>query len=90
MRAKDAGKQEMVTMKEAVIYRINRLCQIHGLSIYELAKVSGVSQSTLNEIMQGRSENPRINTFKKISSGFGIKLQEFFDDPVFEHIEGID
>lgn len=87
---KENGKEEMYTMVQAVIHRINTLCEQHDMSIYELSKLSGITQSTLNEIMQGRSERPRIDTIKKVSFGFGIKLTEFFNDPVFENIEGVD
>lgn len=84
------GKEEMYTMVKAVVHRINTLCEEHDMSIYELSKLSGITQSTLNEIMQERSERPRIDTIKKIAFGFGMNLTEFFDDPVFERIEGVD
>lgn len=84
------GKDEMVSMVQAVVHRINTLCERYDMSIYELAKLSGITQSTLNEIMQGRSERPRIDTIKKIAFGFGMQLPEFFDDPIFERIEGVD
>jgi transcriptional regulator with XRE-family HTH domain len=86
----DVRKDEWHTMVTAVVHRINALCEQKDMSIYELAKLSGVSQSTLNEIMQGRSERPRIDTIKKIAFGFSINLHEFFDDPVFDKIVGVD
>lgn len=83
------GKEEQLTMVEAVVYRINDLCKQHDMSIYELAKLSGVTQSTINEIMQGRSLRPRIDTLAKIASGFGLKIAEFLDSPVFDNIKDI-
>lgn len=82
-------KEEMLPMIDAIIYRINFLCDKNDMSIYELAKLSGLSQSTLNEIMQRRSTKPRFNTLSKIAFGLGMDLKEFFDDPVFERIKGI-
>ncbi|NCU19113.1 helix-turn-helix transcriptional regulator [Pallidibacillus pasinlerensis] len=78
------------TMVQAIIHRINHLCNEYDMSIYELSKLSGVNQSTLNEIMQERSKKPRIDTMKKIAFGFGMRLPEFFDDPVFDRIKGVD
>lgn len=78
---------EMVTMAEAVIKRIHDLCEEKDMSIYKLSRLSNVSQSTLNEIMQGRSEHPRVNTLKNIAHGFGLKgVREFFDDDIFDEV----
>lgn len=89
-KASSIRMDEWFTMDQAVVHRINYLCELKNMSIYELAKLSGVSQSTLNEIMQGRSERPRIDTIKKVAFGFGMKLTEFLDDPIFERIKGVD
>ena len=35
----------------------------------------------------GRSKNPKILTIARISNGFGLKLKDFFDDPVFDDID---
>lgn len=76
----------MLTITEAVIIRINNLCKEKKMTLLELAERSGVRQSTINEIMQGRSKHPRVNTLNKIAQGFGMSLSEFFDDEVFQQI----
>lgn len=87
---KEKEKDGMLTMIDAIVYRINSLCEENNMSIYELSYLSGVSQSTLNEIMQGRSSRPRIDTVNKIAyNGFGINITEFFNDPIFDHIKGV-
>lgn len=58
---------------------LRNICEKERISIYELAKKTNITQSTLNEIKQGRSKNPRINTFIKIADGFGISLSELFN-----------
>lgn len=88
---KNEGKnEEMYTIYEAVIHRINKLCEERDMSIYELALLSDVPQSTLNELMQGRTLRPRVDTIKKICYGLNITMIEFFSDPVFQKIEGLD
>lgn len=76
-----------VSQIQAIVYRIDKLRERQKMSIYELSIKAGIAQSTINEIMQGRSENPRIATLRKIASGFGMSLNEFFNDPIFEYID---
>lgn len=61
------------------VTHIRRLCRQRGLSINKLAQMSGVNQSTLNNIMQGVSKNPRILTLHKIANAFNMTLAEFLD-----------
>lgn len=76
----------MVTMQEAFITRIRYLCEKKGITIMRLAELSHVSQSTLNELMQGRSKHPRLITLQKIANGLGMTLSEFFDDEIFDQV----
>ena len=69
---------------EAVTTRIQQLLKERGWTTNELIKRSGVKQSTISEIMAGRSKFPRISTIKKISQGFGMTLSEFFNHKMFE------
>lgn len=75
------GKE--ITTAEAVIFRINQLCEEQQINILSLSQLAKVSQSTINEIMQGRSKHPRIITIRKIANGLGMTLAEFFDDDIF-------
>lgn len=76
-----------VSMSQAIVYRITKLCEEKEMSIYRLAKDSGINQSALNEIMQGRSKDPRIKTIGKIAKGFNMNLSSFFNDSIFKHID---
>jgi transcriptional regulator with XRE-family HTH domain len=80
----------MVTMAEATIIRIKDLCEKRHITIMKMAEISNVSQSTINEIMQGRSKHPRIITLKKIANGLGVSLSEFFDHEIFDQISNLD
>lgn len=46
---------------------------------YELAKQSGLSQSTISSIFASK-ECPKLKTLEKICKAFNIGLSEFFDD----------
>ena len=61
------------------IHRIQSLCNQRGISINRLASMSDVSQSTLNNIMQGVTTNPRIKTLHKLAIAFNMTLAEFLN-----------
>ncbi len=59
--------------------RIKQLCKQRGFSIYRLAAMSGVKQSTLDNIVRGLSKNPKARTLHKIALAFNMTLAEFLD-----------
>ena len=71
----------------AVKNRLIKLCEMHRITINQLATISGVSPSTLKNILYGRSENPGVVTIKKLCDGLGITLGEFFSTPEFDALE---
>ena len=73
-----------MNLRAAVIKRIDNLLFEKGWKTSELIRRSGVHQTTLSELRQGRTKNPQIDTLDKIATGFGLTLSEFFKDEVFE------
>lgn len=71
----------------AVRLRILNLCNEHGITVNKLSTVSGITQSTLNNIVSGRNNSTTISTIKKICDGLDITLIEFFSDELFEDLE---
>ena len=76
-----------MTLKEAIIQRILNLCGEHGLSVNKLSTVCGMTQSTLNNIVNGRNKSTTTSTIKKICDGLDITLGEFFSTPEFDALE---
>ena len=68
-------------MEYADIYvqRIRELCKERGIAINKLATMSDVKQSTLDNIVQGNTKNPRVKTLHKIALAFNMTLSEFLD-----------
>ena len=64
---------------ELYIWRIRSLCNERGIAINKLATMSGVSQSTIDNIVRGITENPRIKTLHKIALAFNMTVCEFLD-----------
>lgn len=72
---------------EAVRMRILELCEARGMTVNKLATVSGVTQSTLNNIVSGRNNSTTIATLKKLCDGLEISIIEFFSSELFHELE---
>lgn len=64
---------------ELYVKRIRALCKERGIAINKLAVMSGVKQSTLDNIVRGLTKNPRVKTLHKIALAFSMTLAEFLD-----------
>ena len=71
----------------AVRQRILDLCAQRGITVNRLATLSGVTQSTVNNIVSGRHHSATVATDKKLCDGLDITLRDFFDASVFESLE---
>ena len=63
---------------QAVRERIAELCEEKHITINKLANISGITQSTLNNIMSGRNNSTTISTIQKICDGLENTVTEFF------------
>ena len=62
---------------EAVRERIIELCRENDISINKLCTMSGVTQSTVNNIVSGRNNSATVSTIKKLCDGLGISIEDF-------------
>ncbi len=76
-----------VSLKEAFRNRIFELCRENNISINKLSTICGITQSTLNSIINTGSNDPKLSTVKKICDGLEITLAQFFDTPDFNNLE---
>ncbi|MBD9208829.1 MAG: XRE family transcriptional regulator [Clostridiales bacterium] len=72
---------------EAVRKRILELCDERGITLNKLATICGITQSTLNNIINGRNNSVTIATIKKICDGLNISVIEFFSSDAFDSME---
>lgn len=72
---------------EAVKLRILELCAQRELSINKLCTISGITQSTVNNIVSGRNNSVTVSTIKKLCDGLDITIQDFFDSELFNGLE---
>jgi len=72
---------------EAVKERILELCREHDISVNKLSSMSGVTQSTVNNIVSGRNNSATVSTIKKLCDGLGITIEDFFNSELFRGLE---
>lgn len=76
-----------MTIGEACKMRIEQLCIERNITLNKLAIISGITQSTLNNIISGRNKSTTVSTIKKICDGLEISVLEFFSAEVFNDLE---
>ena len=76
-----------MTVGEAVRERILELCQERNISVNKLCAISGVTQSTVNNIISGRNNSATVTTVKKLCDGLDITVEDFFSSPLFRDLE---
>lgn len=76
-----------MNISEAVSERILELCRDNGITVNKLSTISGVTQSTVNDIVNRRSKNIGIVTIKKLCDGLNISITDFFNTSTFSRLE---
>lgn len=76
-----------MNISQAVVKRVEGLCRERNLTINALSNLSGVTQSTVNDIVSGTTYNTGIVTIKKLCDGLGISVRDFFDCDLFTSLE---
>ncbi|MBQ7661676.1 MAG: helix-turn-helix transcriptional regulator [Clostridia bacterium] len=74
-------------LRSAIKERILGLCTERNITINKLCIISGITQSTVNNIINSGSNNPTVSTVKKLCDGMDITLAEFFDSPIFNELD---
>ncbi len=76
-----------MTIGDACRLRIRDLCRERKITVNKLAILSGVTQSTLSNLMGGRNNSVTISTLKKICDGLEITIVDFFSSDIFSNLE---
>ena len=70
-----------MTYSDVIILRLARLCEEQNITINKLATLSGITQSTVENIMSGKTKNPKLKTLHKLAIGLGMTVSELLDFP---------
>lgn len=70
-----------MTYSQAITKRILSLCEERDITVNKLATLSGIKQSTLENIVKGNTQSPGLKTLHRISLGLNITISELLDFP---------
>ena len=76
-----------MTISTAVSKRIDEFLYSRNISLYKLAKDSGVPVSTLQNLFRGNTKSPTLAIIYKICIGLNVTIFEFLDSPLFSQSE---
>lgn len=67
--------------------RLNTFIKTRNITINRLAVLSNLSQSSLNNLYDGSTKSPKLNTIRQICKGLDISVHDFFNFPPYNEIE---
>ena len=70
-----------MTYSEAFVARLSELIEQRGITINRLATLSGITQSTVENLFAGKTNNPKLKTICKLAAGLDMTVSELFDFP---------
>lgn len=70
-------------VNRAVALRISQLLKEKNITQYRLAMNSGLTHSTLKNIIHETVKDNLLSTIILIASGFNMTVSEFLDSPLF-------
>ncbi|HIR53840.1 MAG TPA: helix-turn-helix transcriptional regulator [Candidatus Onthovicinus excrementipullorum] len=68
-----------MTYSDAIIKRLTEICAERHITINRLATLSGITQSTIEDLMAGKTKNPKLITLHKIAIGLNMTVAELLD-----------
>ena len=76
-----------MSVKDAVAERFIAICKERGISVNELAVLSGVTPSTVYSMLDRRRRDVSVVTVKKLCDGLEMSLGDFFSADEFDALE---
>ncbi|MDL2234979.1 helix-turn-helix domain-containing protein [Christensenellaceae bacterium OttesenSCG-928-L17] len=73
-------------IKDAIVERVRGICKERNISYTELARLSGITPSTVYSMLQPERRDISAVTVKKLCDGLEISITEFFDSSLFRNL----
>ena len=70
-----------MTYSDAIVLRLRQLCKQRNITVNKLATLSGITQSTVENLMAGKTRNPKLKTLHKLAVGLDMTVSELLDFP---------
>lgn len=70
-----------MTYSDVIIFRLTQLCEERNITANKLATLSGITQSTVENILSGKTKNPKLKTLHKLAIGLDMTVSQLLDFP---------
>lgn len=70
-----------MTYSDVIVKRLNDLCNEREITINKLSTLSGITQSTVENIISGKTKNPKLKTLHKLAVGLDMTVSELLNFP---------
>ncbi len=70
-----------MTYSDAIIKRLTQLCTDKNITVNKLATLSGITQSTVDNLIKGKTKNPKLKTLHKLAVGLDMTVSELLNFP---------
>lgn len=71
----------MVTYADAISKRLLEICRERNITVNQLSTLSGISHTTIHDLVTGKSKNVKLKTLHKIAVGLNMTVSQLLDFP---------
>ncbi|HCC00555.1 MAG TPA: XRE family transcriptional regulator [Ruminococcaceae bacterium] len=73
-------------IKDAIVERFQQLCTERNISYTQLARLAGITPSTVYSMLQSERRDVSAVTVKKLCDGLDLSIIEFYDCDLFRNL----
>lgn len=70
-----------MTYADAIAKRLLEICEQENITVNRLCTLSGVSHTTIQDIITGKTRNITLRTLHRLAIGLNMTLSELLDFP---------
>ena len=70
-----------MTYSDVISSRLQYLIDQRGITVNRLATLSGITQSTVENVIPGKTRNPKLKTLHRLACGLDMTVSELLDVP---------
>lgn len=70
-----------MTSSDAIKGQLQGLIDKKGITVNKLATLSGITQSTVENVIHGKTRNPKLKTLHRLACGLNMTVSELLDFP---------
>ena len=70
-----------MTYADAISHRLLQICTDRNITVNQLSTLSGISHTTIHDLVTGKSKNVTLKTLHKIAVGLNMTVSQLLDFP---------